>query len=120
MVRSTYFHYCQHTKFLIGITLHEKIEGGLDMGIIAIIPVPGVGDAGSKWQCVLVDHSYGNSTCYKITPDEEVKWRVRLVIYSNSLSCSVFNMISRSCTRKSSLFASSDAPPSVSSISGLS
>ena len=31
-----------------------------------------------------------------------------------------FDIISRSCTRKSSLFAPSDAPPSVSSISGLS
>ncbi|KAK2771292.1 hypothetical protein FQN53_005102 [Emmonsiellopsis sp. PD_33] len=39
-----------------GISLHRKIEEGLDSGIIAIVPVPPLkGDDATKWKCVLVD-----------------------------------------------------------------
>jgi hypothetical protein len=76
------------TKPLTGISLHKKIEGGLDKGYIVIIPVPDNEVKRTRWKCILVDESMRNATCFKSGGPKkhgEVKWGVshifKIIIY---------------------------------------
>ena len=65
--------------YIIGITLHKKIEEAMDQGIITILPVPNDITA-ARWKCVLVDESLRWRTCFEyLRTKEKVIWNVRFL-----------------------------------------
>ncbi|KAJ9374586.1 hypothetical protein DTO282E5_669 [Paecilomyces variotii] len=56
-----------------GISLHKKLETGLDDGSIAIVPVPENNSEYTRWRCILVDDSRKRLVCLR-QGDNLVRW----------------------------------------------
>ncbi|KAJ9252121.1 hypothetical protein DTO207G8_4954 [Paecilomyces variotii] len=57
-----------------GISLHGRIEAGLDDGSIAIVPVPEDNSGeGTRWKCILVDDSRKKLVCL-VKGDTLIRW----------------------------------------------
>ncbi|KAJ9234939.1 hypothetical protein DTO169E5_6406 [Paecilomyces variotii] len=57
-----------------GISLHSRIEAGLDDGSIAIVPVPEDNSGeGTRWKCILVDDSRKKLVCL-VKGDTLIRW----------------------------------------------
>lgn len=73
------FEILKNANYIIGLSLHRRIEQGLENGSIAIVPIPSAKDQETRWKCLLVDSSLRDQTWAITTTRDDFKcykWKV--------------------------------------------